>query len=153
MLFVVFLVTVIRLSLFFLMKSSNRLIDVSTLSLMLVSPFPPSFLKIYSLSMSSLGWMALCIVISFIVLWSIFKVLPTTTLRMVPSILQGLNEVFIRLMSFQLYSLVSSCFLVLLKHTSIIFFFHFRLIVSASNFPKYLKISFSPSVLIFFLIW
>ena len=45
--------------------------DVSTLSSMLASPLPPSFLGTYSLSTSSLGCNALCIVISFLVLWSI----------------------------------------------------------------------------------
>ena len=45
--------------------------DVSTLSSMLESPLPPSFLRTYSLSTSSLGCNALCMVISFLVLWSI----------------------------------------------------------------------------------
>ena len=53
------------------MKYSSRCIDASTLSLMLVSPLPSSFLDAYSLSTSSLGCKALCIVISLLVLWSI----------------------------------------------------------------------------------
>ena len=35
------------------------------------SPLPPSFLNTYGLSMSSLGCKAFCIVINFLVLWSI----------------------------------------------------------------------------------
>ena len=38
---------------------------------MLASPLPPPFLETYSLSTSSLGCNALCIVISFLALWSI----------------------------------------------------------------------------------
>ena len=45
--------------------------DASTMSSMLASPLPPSFLDTYSLSTSSLGCNDLCIVISFLVLWSI----------------------------------------------------------------------------------
>ena len=41
--------------------------DASTVSLMLASPLPPSFLDTYSLSTSSLGCNALCMVISFLV--------------------------------------------------------------------------------------
>ena len=42
--------------------------DASTVSSMLVSPRPPSFQDTYSLSTSSLGCNALCIVISFLFL-------------------------------------------------------------------------------------
>ena len=38
---------------------------------MLASPLPPSFLDIYSLSTLSMGCNALCMIISFLVLWSI----------------------------------------------------------------------------------
>ena len=41
------------------------------LSSVLVSPFPPSFLDRFSLSMSPLGCKAKCIVISFLVFWFI----------------------------------------------------------------------------------
>ena len=40
---------------------------------MLVSPLPPSLLDTYNLSTSSLGCKALCMVINFLILWSIFK--------------------------------------------------------------------------------
>ena len=39
---------------------------------MLASPLPPSFRDTYSLSTSSLRYNALCMVISFLVLWSIY---------------------------------------------------------------------------------
>ena len=49
-----FLMAVISPPSYFSMLSSSRYIDVSTLSSMLVSPLPPSFLDIYSLSTLSL---------------------------------------------------------------------------------------------------
>ena len=63
-----FLVAVLLL--FFMLFSSRR-IDASMLYSMLVTPLPASFLDIYSLFISSLRRNALCIVISFLVLWSI----------------------------------------------------------------------------------
>ena len=69
---VLFLVTVISLSPRFCMLSSSRCIDVFTLSLMLVRPLPPSFLDTYNLSTLSLRCTVLCMVISFLVLWSIW---------------------------------------------------------------------------------
>ena len=50
------------------MKSSSRCIDSSTQSSMLTRPLPHSFLDTCSLSTSSLGCKALCIVMSFLVL-------------------------------------------------------------------------------------
>ena len=50
----------------FLMYSSIFSLDASMLSWMLVSPLPSSFLDTYSLSLSSLLCMALCIVMSFL---------------------------------------------------------------------------------------
>ena len=52
------------------MKSWRRCKDVSPLFLMLASPLSP-FLDTYNLPTLSLGCNALCIVISFLVLWSI----------------------------------------------------------------------------------
>ena len=68
---VLFLIAVISPLSCFSMLSSSRCMDVSMLSSMLTSPLHPSFLGIYSLSTSSLGYNALCMVISFLVLWSI----------------------------------------------------------------------------------
>ena len=71
-LLVLFLVAVISLPPYFSMKSSSHCIDVSTLLFsMLASPLLPSFLDTYCLPMSSLGCNALCMIISFLVLWSI----------------------------------------------------------------------------------
>ena len=67
---VLFLVAVINLPLRLSTKYSSRCIKALTLSSMLVSPLPTSFLNTYSLSTSSLGWKALCIVISLL-FWSI----------------------------------------------------------------------------------
>ena len=71
MLLELFLVAVINLSWFFFMLSLNHLITASMLSSMPVSFPPPPFLNKYNLSLSSLGCKALCIIISFLVFWSI----------------------------------------------------------------------------------
>ena len=71
-LFVLFLVAGTSLSSFFLMQSSSSRIDASTLSSVLANPLQPSFLDTCSLLMSSLGCKTLCIVISFLFLWSIY---------------------------------------------------------------------------------
>ena len=70
MLSVSFLVAVISPPSYFSTLYLGRCIDASTLSSMLVNSLP-SFLDTYSLSTSSLGYSALCMVISFLVLWSI----------------------------------------------------------------------------------
>ena len=81
------------------------LVVVSTLSWILASPLPLSFLGIYSLSTSSVEYKALYIVMSFRVLWSV-GVLRWSTLRMVSSI---------PLMRFLRCSWVSYSFLVVLR--------------------------------------
>ena len=53
----------------FFMLSSSRCIDASTLSWMLATPLPPFLLGTYSLPTSFLGCKALCIILSFLVLW------------------------------------------------------------------------------------
>ena len=92
--------------------------DVSTLSSMLASHLPPSVLGTYSLSASSLGCNALCIVISFQVLWSICQSSSLVYLRKGPEYLaRGTAQVFIPLIRFLLESFVSSSFLVLLRYS------------------------------------
>ena len=83
-------------SIVFLYIVSSRCIDASTLSSMLASPLPPSFLETYSLSTSSLRCKALCIVISFLVLWSICLSSSLVHLRKGPEYLtSGTAQVFI----------------------------------------------------------
>ena len=92
--------------------------DASTLSSMLASPLPPSVLETYSLSTSSLGCNALCIVISFLVLWSIYLSSSLVHLRKGPEYLtRGTAQVFMPLIRFLLLSFVSSSFLVLLRYS------------------------------------
>ena len=55
---------------------------------MLASPLHPSFLDTYSLSMSSLGCKAFCIVIIFLFSGPFVEVLPSSILRIVPIIFQ-----------------------------------------------------------------
>ena len=104
--------------------SSSYCMDVSTLSSMLASPLPPSFLGTYRLSMSSLGCNALCMVISFLVLWSICLSSSLVHLRKGPEYLtRSTAQVFISLIRFMLWSFVSSIFLVLLRYSFWILFF------------------------------
>ena len=117
---------------------------------MLASPLPPSFLDTYNLSTSSLGCNALCMVISFLVLWSICLSSSLVHLRKDPEYLtRGTAQVFIPLMRFLLENFVSSSFRVLLRYSfRIVSFICTCLMVSASKMPKYSKVSFSSSVLI-----
>ena len=70
--------------------------DASTVSSMQASPPPPAFQDIYSLSTSSLGCNALCMVISFLVLWSIYLSSSRVDLRNGPEYLtSGTAQVFI----------------------------------------------------------
>ena len=119
-------------------SSSSRCMDISMLSSMLASPLPPSFVGTYSLSTSSLGCNALCMVISFQVLWSICLSSSLVNLRKGPEYLtRGTALVFIPLIRFLLLSFVSSSFLVLLRYSIwILFFISTCLMVSASKIPK-----------------
>ena len=125
------------------MCSSSHCIDASTLPLKLASSLLPSFLCTYSLSTSSLGCKALCMVISFLVLWSNFF----KTKNGPEYLTRATARVYIPLIRFLLYSFVSSSFLVLLSYTFLILFFISTcLMVSAFNISKYLYVFFSPSV-------
>ena len=89
------------------------------MSSMLASPLPPSFLDTYSLSTLSLGCNALCMVISFLVLWSICLSSSLVHLRKCPEYLtRGTAQVFIPLMRFLLESFVPSSFRVLISFES-----------------------------------
>ena len=92
--------------------------ESSMLSSMLASPLPTSFLETYSLSMSSLGCSALCIIISFLVFLSICLSSSVVHFRKGPRYLtSGAGQVFIPLIRFLQVSFVSSSFLVLLRYS------------------------------------
>ena len=101
---------------------------------MLASPLPLYFLETFSLSTSTLGCRALCIVISFLVLWFIYPSSSLVYLRNSPEYLtSGKTQVFIPLIRCLLLSFVSSSFLVLLRYSFWIFsFISTCLMVSAS---------------------
>ena len=111
---------ILMLSVLFLMaviSLSSRFIYTSTLCSMLVSLLPPSFLDTYSLSTSSLECKALCIVISFLVLWFICLSSSVVYFKNGPEYrTRGTAQVFISFIKFLLYSLASSGFLVLLRY-------------------------------------
>ena len=78
----------------------------------------------YSLSTSSLGFNALCMVIGFLVLWSICLSSSLVHFQKDPEYLtRGTALVFIPLISFRFVSFVSSSFLVLLRYYFLILFF------------------------------
>ena len=103
-------------------------------------------------STSFLWCNVLCMVISFLVLWSICLSSSLIHIKKVPEYLTGgTAQVFIPLIRFLQHSFVSSSFLVLLRYSFLIFsFISTCLMVSASKMPKYLYVSFSPSVQILF---
>ena len=145
---VLFLVAVISLLSWFSMKSSNRCIDASVLSSMLTSFLPPSFLGTYSLSTSSLGLHDLCMVIRFLVLWSICL---SSSLKHFKNLTRGTGQVFIPLIRFLLYSFVSSNFLVLLKYSFLIYFFYFLLFDGVSfKYPQVFVCFLFRSVLVLY---
>ena len=109
---------------------------------------PPSFLDTYSLSTSSLGCNDLCMVISFLVFWSVCLSSSLVHLRKGPEYLTKVTaRVFILLIRFRLESFVSSSFLIFLRYSFwILSFISSCLMVSASKMLKYMLVSFSPSV-------
>ena len=92
---------------------------------MLATPLHPSFLDAYSLSISSLGRKALCIVMSFHVLWSICGSCLFNLKNGPEYLTKGTVQLFIPFIRFLLYSLVSSSFLILLKYSFLILIFSF----------------------------
>ena len=96
---VLFLVAVISLPPRFFILCSSRYIDASTLSSTLASPLSPCFLDTYSLSTSSLGYKALCIVMGFLILWSIYRNFSLVLFKNGPKYLTKVTaQVFIPLM-------------------------------------------------------
>ena len=89
---------------------------------MLVSRLHPSFLDIYNLLISSLESKALCIVISFLILWSICLIYFLVHFKDSPKYLtRGTAQAFISLMGFLQQSLFSRGFLVRLWYSLLIF--------------------------------
>ena len=118
-----FLMAVISPSLCFSVLSLSRCIDASTLSSMLANPLPPSILDTYSLSTSSLWYNNLCMVISFLVLWSICLSSSFPHFKNGPEYLtRGTAQLFISLLRFLRASFVASSFQVHLRHSFLIFF-------------------------------
>ena len=123
---------------------SSQIVAFMQLSV-LESPLSSSFLDIYSLFISSLSCKALCIIINFLVLWSIPLIFS------LDHFMNGQNyltrrtaQVFTPFSRFLPQSLVLRSFLVLLKYTFLTFsFIYVCLMIYASNIPKYLQFSFS----------
>ena len=128
----IFLLAVISFSTHFSLLLSSHCIDASTMSSLLVSPLPPSFHDTYSLSTSSLGCNAICKITNFL-LWFICLSYSLVHFKNSPEyVMRGTVPVFIPLISFLLYSFVSSSFLVLLNESFLIFFFLLLLFDSVS---------------------
>ena len=90
---------------------------------LLASPFPPSFIVIYSLSMSSLKCKALCIVIILFLLWYVCLSYSLVYFKNGPKYLtRETAQVFKSLIKFLLKSLVSKRFFVRLRYSFVIFF-------------------------------
>ena len=102
----------------------------------------PSFLGTYNLSMSSLEFNALCMVISFLILWSICFSSSLVHFKKGPEYLtRSTAQVFIPLIRFPLQCFVSRSFLVLLRYFFFVFsFISTCLMASASKVPKYLYV-------------
>ena len=133
---VLFLMAIISLPLHFFMWSSRHCINASMHSWMLTSPLT-SFLGTYSLSMSSLGCKALCIVMSFLVFWFICWSSSLAHFKNGPVyITRGTTHVFIPLIRF-FYVL---WFWVIFSFSSFfIFYFIFACLkVSTSNILMYM---------------
>ena len=132
-----FLMVVVSSPSCFSMLSSSRGIDASTFTLIPTSHLLPTFLDTYILSTSSLGCNALCLVISFLVLWFIclcsmfhFKMGPEYLTR-------DRAQEFIPLISFLFESFASSSS----RYSLIFSFISTYLMVSTSKMPKYLHVS------------
>ena len=92
---VLFLMAVVSPPSCFSMQFSSRCIDSSTLSSILAIPLPRFFLYTYSLSTSSLGCNALCMVISFLFVWSICFISSLVHFRKAPEYLISCDILYI----------------------------------------------------------
>ena len=91
---------------------------------MLANPLPPSFLDTYSLSTLSLESKVLHMVISFLVFWPICLTSSLVYFKNGPEYFtKGTAPIFILLLRFLRFCLVSSSFLFLLRYSFLIFSF------------------------------
>ena len=143
LLILLFLTVMISLSsLVFFVNSLSPKIVTSTQLSMLVSRY-----------MSSFWWKALCIIIDFLVLWSIYL---SSILVHFKNVLEYFTrvttQVFILWKTFLLQSLVLRSYLVLLRYFLLFFFFFFFTFLdwflqSVSHILRYLQFSFSQNLL------
>ena len=131
MLSLLLLVLVISLSLLFSTYSSSYRMDTVTLSSMLPNTLLLTFLDSYNISLLSLRYKALSIVINFYVFWAICLSFSLVYFKNGPNYLtRETTQLFIALMRFLLQALVSRSFLVRLSYFFLVFFFfHFYLFV------------------------
>ena len=113
---------ILLLAALFFVFCSNPCMDASTLSSMLASSLPSSFLDTYDLSASSLRCKDMCIVINFHVLWSICLHSSLDHFKNDSEYFaRGNTQLLISLMRFLLLSLVSRSFLVRPSYSYLIF--------------------------------
>ena len=138
---VIFALLMLMLSILFLVAVINLFphfycilrVDSSTISWMLVTALPPSFLGTYSLFTSSLGCKALCIVVSFLVLWSICWSFYLVHFKNGPLYLKKETTLWWNFCSIVCFRVVFLFF-----WDTHFWWFFFILMVSTSNIPKYL---------------
>ena len=136
------------------MYTLSHRINVSTLSSMSASPLPLPFRDTSSIILPSLGWKALYIVISFLVLWSICL---TFSFVYYKNSLEYLTKGTAQVLSLWRYF----CYIVwfrVVSHSPEIIFFNFSfisncLMVSAYNIPKLFKSILSSLRSDFFFLW
>ena len=115
----------------------------------------PSFLGTYRWSTSSLWCKVLCIVMSFLVRWSIYWSSQVHCKNSHEYLTSGSAQVCIPLMRFLICSLVSSSFLVLLRYSFYFFFFHlrmFHIFPSTCRFPFLCAFWFCLDLVVLFLV-
>ena len=136
------LIAAVNLSLLFFSSPCKEATQFSILATL-------SFLDTYSQSILSLSSEALCIIINFLVLWSICLIFTIVHFKKGPEYLaKEADLLFIPLMRFLLQSLVSRSFLVLLKYFLLPFFLHLSLFDCVCfQYLVLCVISFFPSVL------
>ena len=110
------------------------------------------FLDTYSLSMPSLRCKALCIIIKFLVLWSIYQSSSLVHLKNSPDYLTRRTAlVLISLVRFLLQSLVLRSFLIHLRYSFVIFLSFLQIFPSICNFPSLQSFWLFPDLAVIYL--